>query len=90
MHSCKDRAYLNPIYWKKINTQTHAQLDEKSRQFALEMFQKSGQLPGPYVRNILQWYKNNEFVYTLTPGLLGETVSTNSCLNLGRGFVSIM
>src|SRR5690606_36967574 len=30
---------------EKINTQTNTRLDEQSRQFALEMFQKSGQLP---------------------------------------------
>lgn len=56
---------------EKINTQIPAQLDEQSRQFALEVFQQSGQLPDQYVHNILQWYKRNNFVYTLTPGLLG-------------------
>ena len=56
---------------KKMNTQMPEALDEKSRQFALEMFTQSGQQPDQYVRNILQWYKENGFVYTLSPGLLG-------------------
>ena len=79
-----------PNLLKKINTQTNtqaqAQLDEKSRQFALEMFQKSGQLPDQYVRNILQWYKNNEFVYTLTPGLLGENRIDEFLFQSRQGF----
>ena len=54
-----------------MNTQMPEALDEKSRQFALEMFTQSGQQPDQYVRNILQWYKENGFVYTLSPGLLG-------------------
>ena len=61
----------NPEFLEKINTQIPEQLDKKSRQFALDMFQKSGQRPDRYVHNILQWYKRNNFAYTLTPGLLG-------------------
>ncbi|NNH01484.1 DUF3488 and transglutaminase-like domain-containing protein [Acinetobacter sp. ANC 5414] len=60
-----------PNLLEKINIQTPEQLDEQSRQFALDMFQQSGQRPDRYVHNILQWYKRNNFVYTLTPGLLG-------------------
>ncbi|OAL81562.1 transglutaminase [Acinetobacter sp. SFB] len=71
---------------KKITLQTPAQLDEKSRQFALEMFQQSGQLPDQYVRNILQWYKKNDFVYTLTPGLLGENRIDEFLFQSRQGF----
>ncbi|WP_407303862.1 transglutaminaseTgpA domain-containing protein [Acinetobacter sp.] len=70
----------------KINTQTHAQLDEQSRQFALEMFQQSGEIPSQYVQNILQWYKDNDFVYTLTPGLLGENRIDGFLFQSQRGF----
>ena len=71
---------------KKITIQTPAQLDEQSRQFALEMFQQSGQLPDQYVRNILQWYKKNDFVYTLTPGLLGENRIDEFLFQSRQGF----
>lgn len=73
-----------------MNTQMPEALDAKSRQFALEMFTQSGQQPDQYVRNILQWYKENGFVYTLSPGLLGEIALTNFYFNLDRAFVSIM
>ena len=71
---------------KKITIQTPAQLDEQSRQFALEMFQQSGQLPDQYVRNILQWYKKNDFVYTLTPGFLGENRIDEFLFQSRQGF----
>ena len=50
------------------------------------MFQKSGRLPDQYVRNILQWYKNNDFVYTLTPGLLGENRIDEFLFQSRQGF----
>jgi protein-glutamine gamma-glutamyltransferase len=71
---------------KKITIQTPAQMDEQSRQFALEMFQQSGQLPDQYVRNILQWYKKNDFVYTLTPGFLGENRIDEFLFQSRQGF----
>lgn len=71
---------------KKITLQTPTQLDEQSRQFALDMFQQSGQRPDRYVHNILQWYKKNDFVYTLTPGLLGENRIDEFLFQSRQGF----
>ncbi|WP_425915072.1 transglutaminaseTgpA domain-containing protein [Acinetobacter sp. TSRC1-2] len=71
---------------EKITTQIPEQLDAQSRQFALEMFQQSEHLPDQYVRNILQWYKKNDFVYTLTPGLLGENRIDEFLFQSRQGF----
>ncbi|NNG77704.1 DUF3488 domain-containing transglutaminase family protein [Acinetobacter sp. ANC 4277] len=75
-----------PNLLEKINTQIPEQLDEQSRQFALEIFQQSEQLPDQYVHNILQWYKRNGFVYTLTPGLLGENRIDEFLFQSRQGF----
>lgn len=75
-----------PELLEKINTQNPEQLDKQSRQFALDMFQQSGQRPDRYVHNILQWYKKNDFVYTLTPGLLGENRVDEFLFESRQGF----
>ncbi|UDM39197.1 DUF3488 and transglutaminase-like domain-containing protein [Acinetobacter haemolyticus] len=69
-----------------INTKIPEHLDEQSRQFAFEMFKRSGQQPERYVSNILQWYKNNGFAYTLNPGLLGENRIDEFLFQSRRGF----
>jgi len=71
---------------EQINTKIPERLDEQSRQFAVDMFRQSGQQPERYVNNILQWYKNNDFVYTLNPGLLGENRIDEFLFQSRRGF----
>ncbi len=71
---------------EQINTKIPERLDEQSRQFAVDMFRQSGQQPERYVNNILQWYKNNDFAYTLNPGLLGENRIDEFLFQSRRGF----
>lgn len=73
-------------FLQQINTKIPERLDEQSRQFAFEMFKRSGQQPERYVSNILQWYKNNGFAYTLNPGLLGENRIDEFLFQSRRGF----
>ncbi|MFH7805863.1 MULTISPECIES: transglutaminaseTgpA domain-containing protein [unclassified Acinetobacter] len=73
-------------FLQQINTKIPEHLDEQSRQFAFEMFKRSGQQPERYVSNILQWYKNNGFAYTLNPGLLGENRIDEFLFQSRRGF----
>lgn len=56
---------------EKINTEYPVGLDRKSRQLASDLFAQSAQQPTEYVRNVLHWYQQNNFVYSLTPGVLG-------------------
>lgn len=71
---------------EQINTKIPGRLDQQSRQFASDMFRQSGQQPERYVSNILQWYKNNNFAYTLNPGLLGENRMDEFLFQSRRGF----
>ncbi|CAB1211644.1 transglutaminaseTgpA domain-containing protein [Acinetobacter bouvetii] len=71
---------------QNINIQTPDRVDQKSHRFALEMFEQSNRQPELYIRNILQWYKDHEFTYTLTPGLLGENRVDEFLFQSRRGF----
>ncbi|RZG76149.1 transglutaminaseTgpA domain-containing protein [Acinetobacter sp. WCHAc060025] len=46
--------------------------DRQAQQFALKMFQQSQSNPQIYIQNILNWYKQEKFIYTLSPGTLGS------------------
>ena len=46
--------------------------DPKAQAFAQQMYQQSQANPERYIRNILNWYKQEKFVYTLSPGRLGN------------------
>ncbi|AXQ22045.1 DUF3488 domain-containing protein [Acinetobacter wuhouensis] len=46
--------------------------DRQAQQFALKMFQQSQSNPHIYIQNILNWYKQEQFIYTLSPGTLGS------------------
>ncbi|KRI69926.1 transglutaminase [Acinetobacter baumannii] len=46
--------------------------DRQAQQFALKMFQQSQSNPQIYIQNILNWYKQEKFIYTLSPGTLGN------------------
>lgn len=46
--------------------------DRQAQQFALKMFQQSQSNPHIYIQNILNWYKQEKFIYTLSPGTLGS------------------
>lgn len=46
--------------------------DLQAQKFALAMFHQSQENPDTYIQNILNWYKKENFVYTLAPGKLGN------------------
>lgn len=56
----------------RINTQFPVQQDLQAQQLAQRLFLHSGQDPERYVQQVLRWYRENGFVYTLTPGRLGQ------------------
>lgn len=60
-----------PDWVKSINLKVPV-TDVKAQQFAKNLYEKSGKNSARYIENILNWYKSNGFVYTLSPGLLGQ------------------
>lgn len=69
-----------------LNVQVQTQSDPKAQQFALQMFAQSQQQPERYVQNILQWYRNNGFSYTLKPGTLGQNRVDEFLFQSKQGF----
>ena len=57
---------------RSINLKAPEQMDLKAQQFAQQLFKQSNDNPNRYIQNVLQWYRNNGFSYTLQPGLLGQ------------------
>jgi transglutaminase-like putative cysteine protease len=57
---------------RSINLKAPEHMDLEAQQFAQQLFSQSEQNPKRYIQNVLQWYRNNGFSYTLQPGLLGQ------------------
>ena len=71
---------------QRLNVQVQTQSDPKAQQFALQMFAQSQQQPERYVQNVLQWYRNNGFSYTLKPGMLGQNRVDEFLFQSKQGF----
>lgn len=71
---------------QRLNVQVQTQSDPKAQQFALQMFAQSQQQPERYAQNILQWYRNNGFSYTLKPGTLGQNRVDDFLFQSKQGF----
>ena len=57
---------------RSINLKAPEHMDLKAQQLAQQLFKQSDENPKRFIQNILQWYRNNGFSYTLQPGLLGQ------------------
>lgn len=55
-----------------INLKVPSSTNPRTRQLASNLFKQSNQQPARYVENVLNWYRRNGFVYTLSPGRLGQ------------------
>lgn len=60
--------------------------DPQAQKFAKEMYQQSQNNPNLYIRNILNWYKKENFVYTLAPGKLGNNRVDEFLFQSKQGF----
>ena len=60
--------------------------DLEAQKFAVNMFQQSQSDPSVYIQNILNWYKNENFVYTLSPGKLGNNRVDEFLFRSKQGF----
>lgn len=62
------------------------QYDLKSQQLAQQLWVKAQQQPEKYVRHVLEWYQQNNFSYTLTPGVLGQNRVDDFLFRSRKGF----
>lgn len=70
----------------KLNTRYVHQLDHKSQRLAQELWRKSGADPELYIAQVFHWYQNNNFAYTLSPGVLGQNRIDDFLFGSRQGF----
>ena len=60
--------------------------DLEAQKFARELFQQSRSNPELYIENLIRWYQNKGFAYTLQPGVLGENRVDEFLFKTRQGF----
>ena len=60
--------------------------NQQSLKLATELFQSSGFDTQQYINSVLAYFYNNEFVYTLSPDLLGDDAMDDFLFTSRRGF----
>ncbi len=80
----KDAHYLE--FEQEYNQHYIQRVDTKSQELAQQLFQASDQNPEKYISNVLKWYKNNHFIYTLSPGRLGQNRVDDFLFQSRQGF----
>ena len=73
-------------YLARINSQVQRRLDPQAQQLAQRLYMQSAEDPRRYVQNVLNWYQQNNFVYTLKPGQLGQNRIDEFLFNSRQGF----
>lgn len=71
---------------QQLNLKTPQNHDEQTRQLARTLFEQSRQQPELYVQRVLQWYRQNGFSYTLSPGRLGRDKVDEFLFQSRQGF----
>ena len=70
----------------KQETQFQSALDLQSQRLARQLWDQSNHQPEQYVKHVLNWYKQNSFSYTLTPGILGKNRIDEFLFRTRQGF----
>lgn len=89
-----DFAWLRDSQWNdfedapssQVNTMFSRGLDPKSQALAQQLWTQSQHQPEQYVHNLLNWYRQGQFAYTLTPALLGENRVDDFLFGSRQGF----
>ncbi|WP_111892499.1 transglutaminaseTgpA domain-containing protein [Acinetobacter sp. MB5] len=58
-----------PNYIRQINLQL-PETDPRSKALAEQLYAESGEQPERYIQTVLNWYRQNKFRYSLSPGTL--------------------
>lgn len=77
---------LAPHYMQRINTQIQSGLDPEAQRLAQRLYQQNGAEPRRYIHNVLNWYQQNGFVYTLKPGVMGKNRIDEFLFKSRQGF----
>lgn len=75
-----------PKWVQSSNIRVPNQFDLQAQQFAQDLFVKSNRNPELYIQNLLKWYKENNFTYTLNPGVLGQNRVDEFLFKSRQGF----
>ncbi|MCH7331251.1 transglutaminaseTgpA domain-containing protein [Acinetobacter modestus] len=70
----------------EFSTRFDEDRDEKAQQLAHQLFEQSQRLPEKYIKTVLNWYRKNNFVYTLTPGTLSGDRIDQFLFSSRKGF----
>lgn len=70
----------------QLNREFVRQSDPKAQALAAQLWQRSAKNPDIYVQLVLQWYKQHQFVYTLSPGILTYNRIDQFLFEQRRGF----
>lgn len=70
----------------EFSTRFDEDRDEKAQQLAHQLFEQSQRLPEKYIKTVLNWYRKNNFVYTLTPGILSGDRIDQFLFSSRKGF----
>lgn len=78
-------AVLHPQQYQALAS-FPAQLDPQARQLARQLFEKSEYDPERYIKNVINWYRAHDFVYSLKPGVLGQNRIDEFLFKSKQGF----
>ena len=81
-----DPQALPTQYIERTNTQVRRRLDPRAQQLAQRLYAQSAEDPRRYVQQVLNWYQQNNFIYTLKPGQLGQNRIDEFLFNSRQGF----
>ena len=70
----------------EFNTRFDHDRDQKAQQLAHQLFEQSQKQPEKYIKTVLNWYRKNNFVYTLTPGTLSGDRIDQFLFSSRKGF----
>lgn len=70
----------------EFNTRFDHDRDQKAQQLAHQLFEQSQKQPEKYIKTVLNWYRKNNFVYTLTPETLSGDRIDQFLFSSRKGF----
>ena len=70
----------------QLNTKFDHDRDQKAQKLANQLFEQGNKQPEKYIQLVLNWYRENNFVYTLVPGLLGGDRIDQFLFSSRKGF----
>lgn len=86
----KDLKYQNAETNLQHAQQLNFPVQSKTQILAKQLWQQSHAQPELYIKNVLQWYRQQNFVYTLSLGILSGNRTDQFLFETKKDFVNIM